>query len=97
MKLRSGFVYEYLPTIERPNKDNEILLGQCCDICKLPYKKNTLVVSCKHSNLLKHNFHNTCLQKHIKCNLYQFYSSGHFDCPYCLERLNKFNLAKIYL
>lgn len=106
MRLRSGFTYNYKPSVRKINTKSRIdldsyikneLLKQSCDICKCEYKHKNKVVSCTQDNILKHNFHSNCLQQHIKANLYQFYSSGHFNCPYCLVRLNKFNLGKIYL
>ena len=106
MRLRSGLTYSYKPPVKNVKTKPRInlhkyikneLLKQSCDICKCPYKRKDKVVSCTQDNILKHNFHSKCLQQHINANLYQFYSSGHFDCPYCLVRLNKFNLGKIYL
>ena len=105
MKLRSGKIYNFNPCKEtnkkriyakKPNYKND-LLDHKCSICKIKYKRKNKVVSCSMDNIYKHSFHSKCLQNHIKCQLTQFYSSGHFNCPYCYTRLNKFNLGKVYL
>jgi hypothetical protein len=108
MKLRSGFSYKsdiiYIKKInknlvigknlEEFKKSSDIITQSSCLICMEPYKKGDKITSCNKSNLYKHNFHSTCLKEHIKCSAQMSGNAiGPFNCPYCMNKLNKFEIA----
>ena len=100
MKLRSGFSYESDVIYVKKTGKQYVLSGDIsisnvsCLICMEPYKKGDKITSCSKSNLYKHNFHSKCLKEHIKCSAQMSGNSiGPFNCPYCMNKLNKFEIA----
>ena len=102
MKLRSGLSYESkLVYVKRINnnllkfkKSIKKLLKSSCLICMDSYHKGDKITSCSNKNLYKHNFHSTCLQEHIKSSAEMTGNAmGPFHCPYCMTKLNKFDIA----
>jgi hypothetical protein len=100
MKLRSGFSYEsnviYVKKTSKQyffSRDLGISNASCL-ICMEPYKKGDKITSCSKINLYKHNFHSKCLKEHIKCSAQMSGNVvGPFNCPYCMNKLNKFEIA----
>ena len=96
MRLRSGLTYScnviYVkrkPAIQKISKD------LICCICMEPYKKGDKITSCSKINIKKHNFHSECMKDHIKTSaLMTGNSFGPFHCPYCMIKLNKFQIYK---
>lgn len=96
MRLRSGLTYSinviYVkrkPTIQKISNNVDMI---CC-ICMEPYKKGHKITSCSKENIKKHNFHSECMKNHIKTTaLMTGNSLGPFHCPYCMIKLNKFQI-----
>ena len=102
MKLRSGFSYKsdviYVKKICKNlvnfRKSLDIISNTSCMICMELYKKGDKITSCNKINLYKHNFHSKCLKEHIKCSAQMSGNAiGPFNCPYCMIKLNKFEIT----
>ena len=64
-----------------------------CAICMVEYKKGDTITSCSKENITKHSFHSKCMKLHIvSASKMTGNSIGPFHCPYCMVKLNKFEI-----
>ena len=102
MRLRSGFIYTCnIKYVKRKSSSIKINVGvkinesinTTCVICMMEYKKGDKITSCSRENIKKHNFHSECMKTHIKTSAKMSGNNlGPFHCPYCMVKLNKFEI-----
>ena len=83
MILRNG--KQLTKTDDQDNIIRELKNSRCSICCEI-YKDNDIIMCCKKKNILKHNYHKECLDKHK-------YVNRKYDCsfcPYCLMVVKRF-------
>ena len=100
MKLRSGFVYNYVKPKQKCNNLKKTSINKPDDLCCICYQKYTskrnCKVSCSKNNLNKHGYHINCIKEYLHYRILDNpYNS--LNCPYCRKELSYFySKSKIY-
>jgi len=97
MKLRNGKTYNF--TIQYKKRHNRKIINidkhMICCICMNKYYSGELICSCSIKNINKHSFHKKCIDACKKATRPAALRAGHYKCPYCYSKIEKFNFVKV--